>query len=127
MTGVERGCLVIADIGGYTKYLSGVELEHSQDILADLMGTLVKALTATFQLAKLEGDCVFSAGDVDDVELRTAVESTYHAFRSRRRAIAKGSTTTASTTGGSRSPGSMRTGWGRTRASTRRSWPRSWG
>jgi len=29
MRGVQRGCLVLADIGGYTRYLAGVELEHS--------------------------------------------------------------------------------------------------
>lgn len=27
----ERGCLVIADITGYTEYLAGSELEHAQD------------------------------------------------------------------------------------------------
>jgi hypothetical protein len=35
---VRPGCLVLADIGGYTAYLAGVELEHSHDILADLLG-----------------------------------------------------------------------------------------
>jgi hypothetical protein len=44
MRGTRRGCLVIADIGGYTRYLSGVELDHSTDILADLLQTVVDAL-----------------------------------------------------------------------------------
>ena len=34
----EPACLVIADISGYTGYLAGVELDHAQDILADLIG-----------------------------------------------------------------------------------------
>ena len=34
----------------------GVELDHAQDILADLMGTIVSALRPSFRLAKLEGD-----------------------------------------------------------------------
>jgi hypothetical protein len=34
---VRQGCLALADIGGYTAYLAGVELEHSHDILADLL------------------------------------------------------------------------------------------
>jgi hypothetical protein len=46
-------CLLIADISGYTAYLAGVELDHSQDILADLIGTVVTALRPTFRLAKL--------------------------------------------------------------------------
>ena len=28
-------CFLIADISGYTEYLSGVEIDHAQDILAD--------------------------------------------------------------------------------------------
>jgi hypothetical protein len=44
MSGARHGCLLIADIGGYTRYLSEVELEHSTDILANLLQTLVRAL-----------------------------------------------------------------------------------
>ena len=55
----EPVCLLIADISGYTAYLAGVELDHSQDILADLIGTVVTALRPTFRLAKLEGDAAF--------------------------------------------------------------------
>ena len=39
MNPVERTCLLIADISGYTSYLAGVELDHAQDILADLFGS----------------------------------------------------------------------------------------
>ena len=52
----EPACLVIADISGYTSYLAGVELDHAQDILADLMDTVVGSLRPAFRLAKLEGD-----------------------------------------------------------------------
>jgi uncharacterized protein YndB with AHSA1/START domain len=86
---VDRGALVLADLSGYTRYLTGVELEHSSDVIADLLGTIVAPLDAAgLRLAKLEGDCVFSAGAIDDVGLRTAIETTYRAFRARRRAIA---------------------------------------
>jgi class 3 adenylate cyclase len=44
----EPACLVIADIAGYTGYLAGVELDHAQDILADLIDTVVGALRPTF-------------------------------------------------------------------------------
>ena len=37
---VRQGCLVLADISGYTAYLAGVELEHSHDVLADLLGVV---------------------------------------------------------------------------------------
>ena len=55
----EPACLVIADISGYTGFLAGAELDHAQDILADLMGTVVGAFRPTFKLAKLEGDAAF--------------------------------------------------------------------
>ena len=37
----EPACLLIADISGYTSYLAGSELDHAQDVLADLMTTVV--------------------------------------------------------------------------------------
>ena len=92
MKGVERGCLIIADISGYTKYLTGVELDHSTDILADLINTIVKAMAGTFTLAKLEGDAIFAyAADPEDLaegpSLVTSIEGTYFAFRHRQSVI----------------------------------------
>jgi hypothetical protein len=36
----EPACLAIADITGYTRFLAGTELDHAQDILADLTNTV---------------------------------------------------------------------------------------
>jgi hypothetical protein len=33
----ETACFAIADISGYTHFVSGVELDHAQDIIADVM------------------------------------------------------------------------------------------
>jgi uncharacterized protein YndB with AHSA1/START domain len=90
MNAAEPTCLVIADITGYTRYLAGVELEHAQDILADLMGTVVNALRPMFRIAKLEGDAAFAyvpAEKVDGSDLQDAVEATYFAFRRRLRDV----------------------------------------
>jgi uncharacterized protein YndB with AHSA1/START domain len=88
---VQRGCLLLADITGYTKYLAGVELEHSHDILADLIGAMVTQLQGRFKLAKLEGDAVFcyaqEEDDVDGAAAITTVEATYFAFQERLRNI----------------------------------------
>jgi hypothetical protein len=51
LTRTEPACLVIADISGYSGYLIAVELDHAQDVLADLMGTVVGALRPSFELA----------------------------------------------------------------------------
>jgi uncharacterized protein YndB with AHSA1/START domain len=97
--GVERGCLIIADISGYTKYVTGVELEHSTDILADLINTIVDQMRGTFTLAKLEGDAIFAyAADPKDINegptLVTTIEGCYFAFRRRQAAIDRATTCT---------------------------------
>jgi hypothetical protein len=91
--GPERACLAIADVTGYTGYLAGVELDHAQDILADLIGTVVEAMVP-FQLSKLEGDAAFallSGEAVDGSMLQDMVEGTYVAFRKRLRDIRQAS------------------------------------
>ena len=89
---VREGCLLLADISGYTRYLGRVELEHSHDILADLLGVVTDGLCPPLRLAKLEGDAVFCASPdappVDGDRLLGAIESTYHAFARRRRTVA---------------------------------------
>jgi hypothetical protein len=91
----EPACLVIADITGYSGYLAGVELDHAQDILADLIDTVVGALRPTFQLAKLEGDAAFvwlPTATVDGSELRDVIERCYFAFQRRIRDVRQAST-----------------------------------
>lgn len=90
MNPIERGCFLIADVSGYTRYLGGVELDHAQDILADLLGAVVTN-TNVMKTAKLEGDAVFChapAGDLDGAALVDTIESCYFAFTKRRRTIA---------------------------------------
>jgi hypothetical protein len=86
----ELACLLIADISGYTSYLAGVELDHAQDILADLIGIVVTSLRPTFRLAKLEGDAAFvfvPAEKVDGSLLLDTIERCYFGFRRRRRDV----------------------------------------
>ncbi len=91
----EPACLVIADITGYTTFLVGAELDHAQDILADLMSTVVAALRPTFKLAKLEGDAAFVyviTDTVDGPQLQDTIEHCYFSFRRRLRDIGNAST-----------------------------------
>lgn len=95
LTQPEPACLVIADISGYTSFLAGAELDHAQDILADLMSTVVSALRPTFKLAKLEGDAAFAftiTESIDAAQLQDVVERCYFTFRRRVRDISQGST-----------------------------------
>jgi len=92
---VERSCLLIADISGYTSYLAGVELDHAQDILADLIGTVVNTLRPTFRLAKLEGDAAFMVAPQEEIDgslLLDTIERCYFGFRRRRRDVRQATT-----------------------------------
>jgi uncharacterized protein YndB with AHSA1/START domain len=83
-------CFLIADISGYTGYLADVELDHAQDILADLIGAVVSALRPNFRLAKLEGDAAFTyliAETLDGSMLLDTIERCYFGFRRRRRDV----------------------------------------
>src|SRR4029078_10233841 len=83
-------CFLIADISGYTGYLADVELDHAQDILADLVGAVVTALRPDFRLAKLEGDAAFTyaaIAQIDGSTLLDTIERCYFGFRRRRRDV----------------------------------------
>jgi uncharacterized protein YndB with AHSA1/START domain len=82
----ESGCLLIADIGGYTGYVVDSPLAYAEDVLADLTDTVARHLAPVFRLNKREGDAIFGyalAGEVDATMLLDAVDDTYFSFRSR--------------------------------------------
>jgi hypothetical protein len=88
-------CFLIADISGYTGYLADVELDHAQDILADLIGAVVSALRPDFRLAKLEGDAAFTFMAVEKLDgsmLLDTIERCYFGFRRRRRDVRQATT-----------------------------------
>jgi uncharacterized protein YndB with AHSA1/START domain len=88
----DAGCLLIADISGYTSYLGATELEHAQDVLADLTETVVRSLQKTLRIAEIEGDAVFAyalAGELEGAMLLDTVDQSYFAFRSRRRDVTR--------------------------------------
>jgi uncharacterized protein DUF2652/polyketide cyclase/dehydrase/lipid transport protein len=90
LSAAQPTCFLIADISGYTGYLADVELDHAQDILADLVGAVVTALRPDFRLAKLEGDAAFmfmTAETVDGSMLLDTIERCYFGFRRRRRDV----------------------------------------
>ena len=86
----EEGCLLLADITGYTNYLQGSELEHAEDVLADLLETIISGIEPPFELSKLEGDAAFaylSATSISAPMLMDTIESTYFQFRRRLRDV----------------------------------------
>jgi hypothetical protein len=83
----EHGYLVLADISGYTSYLTRVELEHAHAILTELLETITERFKSLLTLCKLEGDAVFAYAPQTRITrgetLVELIETTYVAFRDR--------------------------------------------
>lgn len=95
--------LLLADISGYTGFMTGVEDEHGADfsngipaaysILGALLQSVIEGLAPDFELVKLEGDAVFAAApatrlDGQGKEVLGRVATTYGSFiAARTRAI----------------------------------------
>jgi class 3 adenylate cyclase len=95
--------LLLADISGYTGFMSGVEQEHGVDfsggipaaysVLGALLDAVVVGVEPEFGLVKLEGDAVFAAAPAAPLDgqadrVLEKVRSMYRAFTdSRTRAI----------------------------------------
>ncbi|OGK24116.1 hypothetical protein A3C25_05395 [Candidatus Roizmanbacteria bacterium RIFCSPHIGHO2_02_FULL_38_11] len=81
----QNGYILIADITGYTGYLSKSELEHAEETLTALLELLVKHTRPPLIISRLAGDAVISYGVEDGffqgqtfIEI---LEDTYFAFR----------------------------------------------
>jgi hypothetical protein len=94
----QHGYLVIADISGYTSFVAATELEHSHEILSDLLETICEKIETLLTISKLEGDAVFAYAPEIKIQrgetLLELIESTYAAFRDRQVSIKRGTTCT---------------------------------
>jgi uncharacterized protein YndB with AHSA1/START domain len=94
----QHGHLLIADITGYTSYVASTELTHSQEILTELLETIIAQFKPAFTISKLEGDAVFAYAAASAVPRSEAIlqliDATYIAFRSRQEAAHRRTTCT---------------------------------
>jgi hypothetical protein len=86
MSKIYEGNLLIADITGYTMYLSQSELEHAQEILSSLLKIIVQSIHPPLVISRLAGDAVVSYGLRDQaIQGQTfieMIENIYIAFQS---------------------------------------------
>jgi hypothetical protein len=93
--GLERVCLLLADLSGYTAYLANSEPDHAPALAGDLVETVVRQLSPTFRLAKLEGDAAFLVAPLDGLDgpmLLDAIDAAYDAFRRRLQSVTTATT-----------------------------------
>ncbi len=76
------GTFVLADIGGYTQFLTGVGIEHGREITSHLLNSLLKCNRERWKLANVEGDCLFfyRPGREPPDELMEHVEALFEEF-----------------------------------------------
>ena len=83
----REGYLLLADISGYTAFLTGTELEHAHGIINELTRLIRERLTPPMHFVKLEGDAVFCYANADSFEdgerFVELLEACYFAFSSR--------------------------------------------
>jgi hypothetical protein len=88
----ERGFLVLADISGFTAFVTGTELEHGPPIIAELLEVVIRQLAPPLEVQEVEGDAVFAFGldrtIVPAATLLDVVDDTFVAFKARRRELA---------------------------------------
>ena len=97
-TVTQHGYLVIADISGYTSFVARTELEHSHEILSELLSLLVEKIKPLMTLSKLEGDAVFAYAGEEKITrgetLLEFLENIYVAFRDRQISMKRATTCT---------------------------------
>src|SRR5262245_61219814 len=58
----EHGVLVLADISGFTAFVTAVELEHGPQIIGALLEAVMRRLAPPLEIQEIEGDAVFALG-----------------------------------------------------------------
>ena len=91
-----EGYLVVADISGYTKFLTGTELEHAASIVNELTSLVRTCLAPPLRFVKLEGDAVLCCAEpqalADGERLLELLEVCYIEFTHRRDDMARSTT-----------------------------------
>jgi hypothetical protein len=94
VAGIQRAILVIADIGGYTRFMKvhQINLSHAQYVVSRLLEAVIDGAGKSLELTKLEGDAAFFyapvRGDVDGDDLVRRLGEIRRAFVERRQALA---------------------------------------
>jgi class 3 adenylate cyclase len=88
----ERGVLVLADISGFTAFVTAVELEHGPQIIGALLEAVMHRLAPPLEIQEIEGDAVFALGPdgalLSPSQLLGVFDSAVAAFKETRRQLA---------------------------------------
>ena len=87
----DHGFLILADVSGFTEFVTTTELEHGSSIIAALLDEVVEHLSP-LEIQEIEGDAVFALGGegspLPKARLLEVLEDAFAAFKTRQRAMA---------------------------------------
>ncbi|HSB41028.1 MAG TPA: DUF2652 domain-containing protein [Methylomirabilota bacterium] len=87
----DRGYLVLADVSGFTAFVTTTELEHGSEIIAALLDEVVGHLSPPLEIQEIEGDAVFALGGepspLPPARLLEVLEDAFLAFKARQQAM----------------------------------------
>jgi class 3 adenylate cyclase len=84
------GYIAIADISGYTTFVADTEIEHSREILAELLEVTSRELERHLRLSRVQGDALICVGEEDEVI--PCLEDAFLSFHRRVRAMVAATT-----------------------------------
>jgi len=91
-TSTHDGTLVLADISGFTAFVTATELEHGLQIIAALLEAVMRRLSPPLDIQEVEGDAVFAVGPdgalQPRVQLLDVLDEAFVAFKALQRELA---------------------------------------
>mgnify|MGYP001588021848 CR=1 FL=1 len=88
-TYTQDGVLVLADISGFTEFVTATELEHGPQIIAALLEAVMGRLAPPLEIQEVEGDAIFAVGPdgvvVPPARLLDVLDGAFVAFKDRQR------------------------------------------
>jgi len=84
-SGLREGALVLADISGYSTFVTQTEVDHSWSILHELLDTVVRSLVGRMEVSQVEGDAILFISGLSTPDVISALEGTFVAFHRRLR------------------------------------------
>ncbi len=81
----QAGVLVLADISGFTEFVTATELEHGPQIIAALLEAVMRRLSPPLDIQEVEGDAIFAVGPdgavVPPARLLDVLDGAFVAFK----------------------------------------------
>src|SRR6185436_2404844 len=92
MAETKHGFLVLADISGFTAFVTATELEHGSLIIAALLEEVIRRIAPPLEIRAVEGDAVFALGPHGNVlppaRLLEVLHDGFVGFREKQRELA---------------------------------------